>query len=210
LSDRDAVEVLVAAPVGATVATIGMQSNVAAALRADPMLVDRLGLLAVMGGSFAPIVTLDGTEHPPSRDWNLVCDPEGAEVSLNAGFEALYVPVDVTFRCPLRRRHLDALRGGDELCRTLATLIDVWFERVLAPFASAMGDVVALLHDPLTVACTVDRSFVTTERHRVRVETVDGVPRTIVDDDRGQPAEVVRAVDADAFADWWLDVVLGA
>ena len=36
----------------------------------------------------------------------------------------------------------------------------------------------------------------------------DGHVRTFVDPVEGQVAEVVRSVDADAFADWWLDVVL--
>ena len=212
LSDRGAIDALCDVPPDTVVATIGMQSNVAAAVDRDPALVERTALLAVMGGAFAPIVSLDGTEHPPDRDWNLLCDPAGAVRSLNAGFNALYVPVDVTFRVPLRQRHLDRLRGGDELCHTLATLVDVWHERWFAPFAEHapgdLSDVVAFLHDPLTVGCLVERSFVSTETLPVYVELRDGVPRTLVDPERGRDAEVVRSVDADAFAEWWLDILL--
>jgi inosine-uridine nucleoside N-ribohydrolase len=191
------------------IATIGMQSNIAAAVTREPALPGRVRLLAVMGGSFAPIVSLDDTEQPPDRDWNLVCDPPGALTALNAGFETLYVPVDVTFRCPLRRVHLERLRAGDELCRALASLVDIWYERILAPFGlGSASDVVAFLHDPLTVACIVDRSFVTVERMPVVVRMIDGVPRTIVDDGNGHDADVVRSVDAAAFADWWLETVL--
>ena len=209
LSERGGVDALCSAN-DAVLATIGMQSNVAAALERDSAIVDRVRLLAVMGGSFAPIVALDGTEYPPERDWNLICDPDGAVRALNAGFETLYVPVDVTFRCPLRRAHLDRLRKGDELCRALSALIDVWYQRILAPFEmTGESDVVAFLHDPLTVACIVDRSFVTVERMPVIVQMVDGVPRTLVDEERGCEADVVRSVDAAAFADWWLETVLG-
>jgi len=206
LSDRSAVDLLGAIDSGVTIATVGMQSNIAAAVTRDASIIERTGLLAVMGGSFGPIVSLDGTEHPPDRDWNLVCDPEGALDALNAGFETIYVPIDVTFRCPLRRRHVDALRGGDDLCRALAVLVDIWFERTLA--SAGTSDVVAFLHDPLTVACVVDRSFVTIERLPVRCQLIEGVPRTIVDA-KGRDADVVRSVDADAFADWWLSVVMG-
>jgi purine nucleosidase len=207
LSNRDGVDLLCTVDPRTVVATIGMQSNAAAAVRRDPSLVDRIELLAVMGGSFGPIITLDGTELPPG-DWNFVCDPDGAVASLNAGFPILYVPIDVTVRCPLRRAHLDRLRTGDELCRTLARLVDVWYEQRLVPQASASkSDAVAFLHDPLTVACTVDRSFVTIERLSVRVELVDGVPRTLIGERDGREADVVRSVDAPAFADWWLETV---
>lgn len=210
LSDRGAVDVLCAVEPGTVVATIGMQSNVAAAVAHEPSIVDRVDLLAVMGGSFGPVVALDGTELSPG-DHNLVCDPAGAVDALNAGFSTLYVPIDVTVRCPLRRAHLDALRAGDELCRTLAELVDVWYERRLLPrMGTSTSDVVAFLHDPLTVGCIVERSFVTIARLPVHVAIVDGVPRAIVEPEHGRDADVVRAVDAGAFADWWTETVLAS
>jgi inosine-uridine nucleoside N-ribohydrolase len=204
-SAREAVAVLCGSLAGTTIATIGPLSNLAAAVRHDGGLVERVASLVVMGGAFAPIVTLDGSVFDASRDSNLAEDPPAAVVSLNAGFPTLYVPCDVTFRVPLRAHHLDALRRGDELCRQLATLVDAWRTARGAP-----DDVVAMLHDPLTVACTVDRSFVAVERVPVRVVIQDGVPRTFVDEYRGREADVVRSVDAPAFADWWLETVLGS
>jgi inosine-uridine nucleoside N-ribohydrolase len=65
-----------------------------------------------------------------------------------------------------------------------------------------------MLHDPLAVACAVDRSFVTVERLPVHVVVEDGVPRTLVDEHLGRDADVVRSVDASVFADWWLETVL--
>ena len=210
LSERDAVDVLAGVGAGTVVATIGMQSNVAAAALGNPEMVGTVGLLAVMGGAFAPLVALDGTELDAWRDWNLFCDPGGAVQALNAGFPTLYVPCDVTFHAPLRQAHLDRLRDGDELCRTLATLIDLWRGQHLArPGSLAGGDVVALLHDPLTVACVVDRSFVTTETLPVTVVIEAGVPRTVIDRVHGRDAEVVRTVDAPAFADWFVEIVTG-
>jgi inosine-uridine nucleoside N-ribohydrolase len=102
------------------------------------------------------------------------------------------------------------LREGDELCQVLARFVEVWRAQVLAQYdAAKLGDVVALLHDPLAVACVVDRSFVTVERLPVHVVMQDGLPRTLVDPDAGRDADVVRSVDASAFADWWLETVLG-
>jgi inosine-uridine nucleoside N-ribohydrolase len=70
-------------------------------------------------------------------------------------------------------------------------------------------DVVAVLHDPLTVASVVTQDFVTVETFPVRVVVDDGVPRTVVDPEHGRPAEVVTDADADGFAEHWCDVVLG-
>ncbi|MEX0663140.1 MAG: nucleoside hydrolase [Acidimicrobiia bacterium] len=210
LSERGGVDALCDVERDTVVATIGMQSNLAAAVERDPSLVERIDRLVVMGGTFAPIVLLDGTEFDAARDWNLVVDPAGAVLSLNAGFPTLYVPCDVTFRLPLRQRHLDRLRQGDELCQVLGRMIDDWRAQVLAQYDEAkLGDVVALLHDPLAVACVVEQSFVTIERLPVHVVIQDAVPHTIVDPDVGLEADVVRSVDAPAFADWWLETVLG-
>ena len=209
-SARDAVTVLTDVPPGTTIATIGQQSNLAAALVADKSLPTRVDLLAVMGGAFGPIRTLDGRSFGPERDWNLILDPPGAARSLSAGWRALYVPIDVSFHAVLRTHQLERLRGGDDLCRVVAALVDAWRARGLE-FADApeLADVAAFLHDPLTIACIVERSFVTVERLPVTVALdARGAPRTFVDPLSGHEADVVRSVDAPAFADWVVDTLL--
>ena len=190
------------------VATVGMQSNVAAAVTRDATYAARVPLLAVMGGIFRPFdrygIRLDAGDH------NLVCDAEASAVSLNAGFTILYVPLDVTFRVVLRSADLDRLRAGDELCRALAALCDVWRPVMQARAGGPIPeDTVAVLHDPLTVACVVTREFVTVETLPVRVVVVDGVPRTVVDAEHGRPAEVITDVDVDGFVEHWCAVVTG-
>jgi purine nucleosidase len=190
------------------VATVGMQSNVAAAVTRDPGYTRRVPLLAVMGGIFRPFdrdgIRLEAGDH------NLVCDAAASATSLNAGFPILYVPLDVTCRVSLRAAQLDRLRAGDDLCRVLAGLCDVWKPVMQARAGGPIpDDVVAVLHDPLTVACVVSRDFVTVETRTVRVVVEDGVPRTVVDAKGGRPAEVVTDVDVDGFVEHWCDVVLG-
>ena len=208
---RSAVEVLLELSHEAdppVVATVGRQSNLAAAVRRDPAYSARVPLLAVMGGVFRSFdrygIRVDAGDH------NLVCDAEASAVSLNAGFPTLYVPLDVTVRVALRSAHLERLRAADELCRALADLCDVW-RPVLQRRAGAgiPDDVVAVRHDPLTVACVVTREFVTVETRPVRVVVADGVPRTVVDEEHGRPAEVVTDVDVDGFVEHWCDVVIG-
>jgi len=190
------------------VATVGMQSNVAAAVTQDDTYATRVPLLAVMGGIFRPFdrygIRLEAGDH------NLVCDAEAGAISLNAGFPILYVPLDVTFRVVLRTAHLDRLRVGDPLCRALADLCDVWRPVMQARADDSVpDDVVAVLHDPLTVACVVTHDYVTVETLPVRVVVTDGVPRTVVDPEHGRPAEVVTDVDVDGFVEHWCNVVIG-
>jgi inosine-uridine nucleoside N-ribohydrolase len=205
LSSRDGVSVLLEEThtEGTEIATIGMQSNVAAALERDPSFGGRVSRLDVMGGVFAPI-RFDGGVLPASADHNLMVDPQSSIRSLSAGIPTLYVPLDVTVHTALRRSHLERLRSGDDLCRALAQQIDVWM-RVSKP----VGDRAAMLHDPLAVACVVDRSFVTCETLPVTVAIHDGAVRTFIDPVTGTPAEVVRSVDGTGFADFWLETVLG-
>lgn len=191
------------------VATVGMQSNVAAALERDPTFVEQVPRLVVMGGAFAPVRFL-GATLPPSVDHNLNVDQPATLRSLNAGFPTLYVPADVTMGAWLMSSHLEQLRKGDALCRALAQQIDVWSPIMHGMARGAIPeDHVVLLHDPLAVACMVDRRFVTSERMPVTVAMHDGCARTFVDPVAGHDAEVITSVDAPAFAQFWLETVLG-
>jgi len=66
--ERDGVSVLLEQQ-NTEICTIGMQSNVAAAIERDPSFPGRVPRLDVMGGVFGPGV-------PPSGDHNLMVDPE--------------------------------------------------------------------------------------------------------------------------------------
>ena len=205
----DAIDVLTRFPPATAIATIGQQTNLAAALAHDPRLARRTSVLTVMGGSFAPFRTADGQVHGAERDWNLVLDPPGAVAALSAPWTLRYVPIDVTFGAVLPRTRVERLaREGDELCRVLAELVERWRARALPPEAEHVG---ALLHDPLTIACVVECAFVRTERLRVTVMTDSaGIAHTVVDPESGHDVDVVRGVDAPAFADWLVEVLLSS
>jgi inosine-uridine nucleoside N-ribohydrolase len=204
LSPRDGVTLLLETP-DVTISTIGMQSNIAAALDRDPSFVQRVPLLAVMGGVFAPVVVGAGRTLPPAIDHNLCVDPAASVKALNAGFRTLYTPIDVTVHARLREHHLDALRDGDDLCRTIANAIDAWRRTSHMP-----ADTVAVMHDPLTVACLVERRFVESRTAPVTVALHrSGHVRTFIDPLEGKDAEIVTSVEGDDFCAFWLETVLG-
>jgi len=193
------------------VATVGMQSNVAAAIERDRSFAADVSRLVVMGGVFAPVRFL-GNPLPPSVDHNLNVDQGASLVALAAGMPTLYVPCDVTFGAWLMAGQVDRLRKGDALCRELAREVDVW-----APLMHGRGrgvippEYIALLHDPLAVACMTPagRRFVEIETLPVTVALHEGHVRTFVDPAAGREAEVVRSVDGPGFAAFWLEMVLG-
>src|SRR5439155_3766520 len=86
LSWRDAVTLLVeeCASEPLTVAIVGSQSNVAAALDADDQFGPSVGRLAVMGGVFDRMEVY-GREVEPAADYNLNVDQPASVRSLNAG-----------------------------------------------------------------------------------------------------------------------------
>jgi len=213
IDERDAATVLLDLSHTAdppAVVTVGMQSNVAAAVHRDPSYPHRVPRLVVMGGVFAPVHYL-GAVMGPARDHNLATDPAASVAALNAGFAVRYFPLEVTVQVPLRSVHLERLRAADELGAALAALVDVW--SVLLHERSrgrVPDDVVAYLHDPLTVSGAVEAGFVTVERMPVTVALHQGVPRTFVDPLEGRDADVVTGVDAAAFVEHWLEVVTGS
>ena len=213
LSERDGVSLLLGecATHEYDVCTVGMQSNVAAALERDPSFASDVRRLWVMGGVFAPIKFLE-MDLPPAADHNLNVDQQASLRALNAGIPTTYVPCNVTFGSWLMDSHLDRLRRGDALCRELARQIDIWTTHMQTRGRGVIPpEYVCLLHDPLTVACMTPagRQFVRTERMRVTVAMHQGAVRTFVDPVSGTEAEVVVSLDAQGFADFWTETVLG-
>jgi len=195
------------------VVTVGPQSNLAAALIREPGIAERISRLTVMGGFFHAC-ELEGRTVPPIVDYNLNADPEAAVRALSAAIPTTFVPADVTMRVWLLERDLRRLeKSKDPLAQALARLVRIWTpvqRRLLEALGlPAQTEVVAILHDPLAVATLVDRRFVKTERLKATVAIVGGHVRTFIDPAAGREVEVVTDVDARAFAEFWLETVVG-
>jgi purine nucleosidase len=195
------------------VVTVGPQSNLAAALIKEPTIAGRISHLTVMGGFFHAC-ELEGRAVPPTVDYNLNADPGAAVRALSAPIPTTFVPADVTMRAWFLEKDLSRLeQSRDPLAQALVRLVRIWMslQRHLLEFLGVPAQTapVAILHDPLAVATVVDRRFVKTERLRMTVAIVDGHVRTFIDPAAGREVEVVTDVDARAFAEFWLETVLG-
>ena len=154
---------------------IGPLTNVAAAVRADPSLVDRLERVVIMGGAF----TVPGNVTP-TAEFNFAEDPEAAQVVLDAGVRPVLVGLDVC-----HQTHLPRLRPRTELGR--------YFQHVAEPWLASDGP---YLYDTLAVAAAIRPELLTVEPARVHIEA-DGTSVAAGDEDGN--ALVATGVDVEAF-----------
>jgi purine nucleosidase len=177
------------------VVAIGPLSNLAVAIMKEPAVIDAIPHLTVMGGS----LRLSSDPGVPAIEYNLGSDAEASLVVLSAGIPTTLVPLDVTWRTFFRSRELARLReSGSRLVQALCDAMEVWWpvhREFFAGTRSYDADIVAFLHDPLTVAVLLDRSLVALERMRLRPEIVDGSFRFTAE---ASAPEIEVAVEVDA------------
>jgi purine nucleosidase len=186
------------------VLAVGPLSNLAVALMKEPDLAQAVPRLTLMGGSLG--IGTDPTV--PLVEYNLGSDAEASAVVLNAGMPTTLVPLDVTWKTFFKPAELERLRRSQSrLVRTVCDAMDIWWplhREFLAGTRTYSADVVAFLHDPLTVAVVVDPSLVKIESMCLRPEIVDGWFR-LRRDDSGPTFEVVVDVDAPAFVEFLVE-----
>jgi purine nucleosidase len=126
----------------------GALTNLAAALDAEPELVDRVGRVTVMGGAAdAP------GNRTPAAEANIGHDPEAAQRVLAAGWATDLVPLDVTMRELLTERHRAALAAaGTPVGSFASSITDFYFN---AYSGRSGGERWAPCHDALAAAVAV-------------------------------------------------------
>jgi inosine-uridine nucleoside N-ribohydrolase len=179
---------------------IGPLTNVAALLRAGV----RLPRLSIMGGKTVP-VEIEGVT-PAIDEWNWHCDPDAAKTLLmqeppSVGLPRVF-PAEITFHTPISPADHAAFAGGDALCRSLASMGEIWLEK-LAQIGVARPQI--FLHDPLTVASLPAPDLCPMEPIRLEPDADDGYAR------RPGPAnmEVATDVDSQRIRDLVMETLLG-
>lgn len=192
----------------ALVAT-GPLTNVAAALRLEPSLRDRIPRLVLMGGA------VDGGNVTPAAEFNFWVDPEAASEVLAAGIrDVVIVPLDATHSAPLTAADCDAFAAlgtpsGMAASRFIRHRIETDGEAT-AGDADTGPD--APVHDPLCVAYLVDPLVITASGHHpVAVETTGELTLGALVVDRrpwspgGPSATVALRADHDGYAGFLRD-----
>ncbi|MDQ2689080.1 MAG: nucleoside hydrolase [Chloroflexota bacterium] len=205
LDPRDGVDLIIeAADAGPlTLVAVGPLTNVATALRRAPRIADSLERISIMGGAIGL------GNRTPAAEFNILTDPEAAELVLASGVPITLVPLEVT--------HLalatDAIVERIEALRTPVATMSAALMRFFADtYERVFGMRAPAVHDPCAVAAVIDPSLVTTRHVNVAIDTRSelSMGRTVCDMHgvTGRPPNADVGIDLDVGRFW--DLMLGA
>jgi inosine-uridine nucleoside N-ribohydrolase len=176
---------------------------VATFLRDHPEAASRIDRISVMGGAIGL------GNWTPSAEFNILADPEAAEIVIGSGVPVTLVPLEVTHR---------ALATEPVLARisALGTPVAAAADALLRFFTDAYREVFGFeapaVHDPCAVAAVIDPSIVPTRHLNVAIETESELTagRSVVDvhGRTGRTPNVDVAMDLDVARFW--DLVIAA
>ncbi|KAI5116354.1 hypothetical protein M0805_003805 [Coniferiporia weirii] len=211
-----------------TVVSTGPMTNIALFVSVYPDLLDGVEEFVFMGGGVGQ------GNRSAVAEYNILCDPEAAQIVLNTSVKKTMVPINVTHTAIVTRSIHTALlnpsfprssslsatslpSAATPLRHTLSTLIGFFATSYKSTFGFADGPP---LHDALTIAYVACPSLFTYTRRRVDVE-LSGTHtsgETVVDvwnyrkcDDswgrEGKNCLVAEGVDVDGFFRLFLECV---
>ncbi|NEG70266.1 nucleoside hydrolase [Bifidobacterium choloepi] len=177
----------------------GPQTNLAAAIKKAPEIVDEIGGVVLMGGA----LTVPGNVSA-CAEANISQDPEAADFVFRSGIPATMVGLDVTLQTLLTYKDTAVWREkGTYAAGKIADITDYYIKayETTAPTLHGCG-----LHDPLAVAVAVDPTLVTCLDINMKVDTEAPTRgRTIGDTDRlNDPVKTMKVavgVDVPRFLD---------
>jgi len=155
-------------PEPVAIAPIGPLTNIALLMRLYPALTPRIAHICLMGGSIGEGNTT------ASAEFNIVADPEAADVVFRSGVPVTMIGLDVTHQALLDRAAAQALRDlRNESGRIAAELTDYALDRNL----EWSGATTTAIHDAVAIAHYIVPDLVAVAPYHVAVETGHGPAR---------------------------------
>lgn len=153
--DKDAVEFIiemVRENPDVVIVPIGPFTNIGMAVKLAPELMRGTRIVA-MGGAFSAV-------YP---EYNILCDPEAANIVINSHAKVEMIGLDVTTKCVLAKEDERLiLEQTDPKAAYLSRLTQVWLETSKSKKIT--------LHDPLTIAYLIEPELLTMEPQPVQIE----------------------------------------
>ena len=187
-----------------SIVPVGPLTNVALLLRKHPELTDRIAEIVLMGG------TMGAGNVEPLAEFNIVVDPEAADIVVNSGVPVTFCGLDVTHQALATDEVLDRIAALDTpLATTVVRLLGFFADR----YRDIWGFLSPPLHDPVAVARLIDPTLVETAEAHVAIELNGSHTRGATVCDRFgvlglEPnAKVAITLDAPRFWDHVVDAV---
>ena len=187
---------IMARPEPVTLIATGPLTNVALLLRTHPEVVPGLRRIVFMGGS------TDRGNTTPYGEFNIVTDPEAADIVLRAGLPTTMIGLNVTHQAVATPEIIDGFRALGTRLGTVCAELMTYFA---ATYRQVFGFDHPPVHDPVAVAAVINPAVVRTVRAPVAVELAGTHTRgaTVVDLNRRTTrtpnADVAVGLDVDAF-----------
>ena len=194
------IDTLRAEPAGTiTLVPIGPLTNIAAAFKAAPDIVEKVQEIVLMGGAYFEVGNIT-----PAAEFNIHVDPDAARIVFRAGAPITVMPLDVTHKALVTAPRNDAFRAlGTPVGVAVAEMTD-FFERFDKEKYGSAG---APLHDPCTIAYLLEPGLFTGRHINVEIETTSELTMGMTVADwwrvtRRKPnALFMGDIDADGFFD---------
>jgi purine nucleosidase len=179
-----------------TLIATGPLTNVALLLRSHPEVVPRIGRIVFMGGS------TDRGNTTPYGEFNIVTDPEAADIVLRAGLPTTMIGLNVTHQALATTEIIAEFHGMGTRLGTICAELMTFFA---STYRREFGFEHPPVHDPIAVAAVIAPSILRTVAAPVTVELAGSHTRgaTVVDlhhrTTAPPNAEVAVGLEVDAF-----------
>lgn len=186
-----------------TLIPTGPLTNLASLLLLYPRLKCKIARISLMGG---------GIKHgnwSPAAEFNILVDPEAAEIVFSSGIPITMAGLDVTERALVFPEDFERVRAvGNPVAKVVADWLDFFYD-----FHRKIGYAGAPVHDAVAVAAVVRPELMTTREMYVAIETSGDYCRgATIGDVRGfygKPANanVILDIDRQGFVDLLVEAV---
>lgn len=180
-----------------TIVSTGPLTNTAAFLLSYPELKDKIARISMMGGGLA------FGNWTPAAEFNILVDPEAAEVVFSSGVPILMAGLDVTEKALILPEDFERIRAfGNPVSDVVSRWLEFFYK-----FHCSIGYSGAPMHDPCAVMALLHPEIFTMQDYYVAIETGGEYCRgaTVADiygvTGRQPNACCITGVDRDAFAD---------
>jgi len=202
LQDQHAVDFIIECLLEADINSVtlvptGPLTNIGQALVQQPAIKPKIKEIVLMGGAMR-----EGGNTTPSAEFNILEDPDAAQIVMHCGRPLTIVPLDVTHQVLVSRDRLEQIRAIDSPVGAAVVGMMEFFNRFDSEKYGSDG---APLHDPCTIAYLLKPELFEGRICNVEIETGSPLTRghTAVDfwgvSDRARNANWLYKVNADGF-----------
>ncbi len=182
-----------------TLVATGPLTNIGTAIDREPAILPKIERVVLMGGAMR-----EGGNRTPSAEFNILVDPDAADLVFNCGRPITQMGLDVTHQVLSTKDRVERIKAiGNPVADATAGMLS-FFDRFDTEKYTSKG---APLHDPCTIAWLLKPELFEGKDCNVSIETQSELTlgHTAVDfwrvTDRPINVHWVYAVDADGFYD---------